>query len=205
MPQLLFQSSPPLPHEWHVMVWHIQEDIAHFQAFPQAWTPTEPTKHPQKFLESCSARFCLWKLCQQLEIEDPIFQQDDRNRPFFLNSEWHFSLTHAFPYAAAALRKHTSIGIDVENKGRKIKPISARFLSSEEYGRWHSDDLALTRAWSAKEAIYKAMAKPGLSFQEEIMLPEFDQNPILSQVQEHEVQVFWEDFEAFVLTIAGPI
>jgi hypothetical protein len=49
------------------------------------------------------------------------------------------------------------------------------------------------------------MAKPGLSFQEEIMLPEFDQNPILSQVQEREVQVFWEDFEAFVLTIAGPI
>jgi len=74
---------PPLPHEWHVMVWHIQEELSHFQAFPQAWAPTEPTKHPQKFLESCVARFCLWKLCQQLEIEDPIFQQDERNRPFF--------------------------------------------------------------------------------------------------------------------------
>ena len=80
-----------------------------------------------------------------------------------------------------------------------------RFLASEEYERWHANDLALTRAWSAKEAIYKAMALPGLSFQEEIILPEFAQNPIIAQVQESELQVFWEDFDAFVLTIAGQI
>jgi phosphopantetheinyl transferase (holo-ACP synthase) len=80
-----------------------------------------------------------------------------------------------------------------------------RFLASEEYERWHANDHALTRAWSAKEAIYKAMAQPGLSFQEEIILPEFDQNPIIAQVQESELQVFWEDFDAFVLTIAGQI
>ena len=135
MPQILFQSSPTMPNEWHVMVWHIQEELAHFQNFPHSWAPAQPTKHPQKFLESCAARFCLWKLCQQMEIELPIFQQDDRNRPFLQDSEWHISLTHAYPYAAAAIRKHHPVGIDVENKGRKIKPISARFLSSEEYVR----------------------------------------------------------------------
>ena len=205
MPQILLQTSLSLPDEWHVMVWHIQEDLSYFQKFPESWAPSQNSKHPQKFLESCAARFCLWNLCQQMEINQPIFQQDDRNRPFLKDSEWHISLTHAFPYAAAALRKHQPTGIDVEKKGRNIKNISSRFLASEEYARWHTNDLALTRAWSTKEAIYKAMAQPGLSFQEEIILPEFNQNPIIAQVQESELQVYWEDFDAFVLAIAGQI
>ena len=49
------------------------------------------------------------------------------------------------------------------------------------------------------------MAKPGLSFQEEIILPDFDQNPMLCQIQERDLQLYWEDFEEFVLTVAGQI
>lgn len=205
MPQILFQTPTPLPDEWDVMVWHIQEDLSFFQGFPPSWVPSQPSKHPQKFLESCAARFCLWKLCNQHGIKEPVFKQDDRNRPFFNDSEWHISLSHAYPFAAAAIRKHLPVGIDVEKKGRNIKPISARFLSSEEYGRWHANEIDLTRAWSSKEAIYKALAKPGLSFQEAIILPEFDQNPMRTQVLERELGVYWKDFDAFVLTIAGEI
>jgi len=205
MPQILFQTPTNLPNEWYVMVWHIQEDLPFFQGFPQSWAPSQHSKHPQKNLESCAARFCLWELCNQIGIKQPIFEQDERNRPFFASSEWHISLSHAYPFVAATIRKHLPVGIDVEKKGRNIKPISARFLSSEEYARWHANELDLTRAWSTKEAIYKAMAKPGLSFQKEIILPKFDQNPISAQVQERELQVYWKDFEEFVLTIAGEI
>jgi hypothetical protein len=49
------------------------------------------------------------------------------------------------------------------------------------------------------------MAKPGLSFQEEIILPDFDHNPIFCQIQERDLQLYWEDFEEFVLTVAGQI
>jgi 4'-phosphopantetheinyl transferase EntD len=97
------------------------------------------------------------------------------------------------------------VGIDVEKKGRNIMPIAPRFLASEELERWQVDEMAITRAWSAKESIYKMMAKPGLSFQEEIILPDFDQNPMLCQIQERDLQLYWEDFEEFVLTVASQI
>jgi len=205
MPQILLDPRFTLPHEWHIRVWHIQEDISFFQFFPESWAIKHSPAHPQKFLESCAARFCLWKLCQEIGIYHPEFQQDDRNRPFLTDSEWHISLTHAYPYAAATLRKHQPVGIDVEKKGRNIIPIAPRFLAGEELERWQSDEMAITRAWSAKEAIYKMMAKPGLSFQEEIILPDFDHTPIFCQIQERDLQLYWEDFEGFILTVAGQI
>jgi 4'-phosphopantetheinyl transferase EntD len=61
----------------------------------------------------------------------------------------------------------------------------------------------LTLAWSAKESIYKAVGKPGLSFQKEIEINDFEQNPSKAQLATgEEIEIFWEEFPEFSLTVA---
>jgi 4'-phosphopantetheinyl transferase EntD len=61
----------------------------------------------------------------------------------------------------------------------------------------------LTLAWSAKESIYKAVGKPGLSFQKQIEIAEFDENPCKAKIAGgEEISLHWEEFPEFCLTAA---
>jgi phosphopantetheinyl transferase (holo-ACP synthase) len=91
----------------------------------------------------------------------------------------------------------------VEKPGRNIEKIAPRFLCVTELEKWKDASNLLTLAWSAKESIYKAVGKPGLSFQKEIEISDLDQNPGKAQlVTGEEIDIFWEEYPEFSLTVA---
>jgi phosphopantetheinyl transferase (holo-ACP synthase) len=58
-------------------------------------------------------------------------------------------------------------------------------------------------AWSSKESIYKAVGKPGLSFQKEIEITELIENRGKAQIETgQEIELYWEEITEFSLTIA---
>lgn len=197
MPQIFSKISAG---EFQILVWKIEEPLAFFETFPKSWsTPT--IENPLKKLESIAARYCLHQLCS--EFEKLILIQNNRNRPYFTDSDWHISLTHSYPYVAAACSRKKRVGIDVEKPGRNIEKIAPRFLCAAELAKWKDSSNLLTLAWSAKESIYKAVGKPGLSFQQEIELQDFDQNPSKAHLATgEEINIYWEEFPDFSLTIA---
>jgi 4'-phosphopantetheinyl transferase EntD len=76
-------------------------------------------------------------------------------------------------------------------------------LCAAELAKWKDTSNLLTLAWSAKESIYKAVGKPGLSFQKEIEISDFEQNPSKARIAtEEEISIFWEEFTEFSLTVA---
>lgn len=198
MPQIFSKISS---EDFQILVWKIEEPIAFFESFPASWsTPT--IENPIKKLESVAARYCLHQLSS--EFDSLILVQNDRNRPFFQDSDWHISLTHSYPYVAAASSRIKRIGIDVEKPGRNIEKIAPRFLCTSELEKWENASHLLTLSWSAKESIYKAVGKPGLSFQKEIVLGDFNQNPGKAQLATgEEMEVFWEEYPEFCLTVAS--
>lgn len=197
MPQIFSKISAD---EFQILVWKITEPIAFFENFPASWS-TPAIENPIKKLESFAARFCLHQLSP--EFEGLVLVQNDRNRPFFQDSDWHISLTHSYPFVAAACSRKKRIGIDVEKPGRNIEKIAPRFLCPVELAKWKDTSNLLTLTWSAKESIYKAVGKPGLSFQKEIEISHFDQNPGKAKLATgEEIDVFWEEFPEFSLTIA---
>jgi phosphopantetheinyl transferase len=104
---------------------------------------------------------------------------------------------------AAACSREKRIGIDLEKPGRNIEKIAPRFLHAREWEKWKSQSNLLTLAWSAKESIYKAVGKPGLSFQKEMEISDFNQNPCKAQVSTgEEIEIFWEEYPEFSLTVA---
>lgn len=202
MPEI-FTSLPLDSSEIWVKIWKIEESIEFFKDIPSSWF--EPIlkikKTPIHQIESIAARFCLYSICQEIELSDIHLHINEKGIPYFSNSEWQISLSHSYPFVGAVLSKKNSIGIDLEKKGRKIGQIAPRFLSDTELPQFqHNSDL-LTLAWSSKESVYKSLKIPGLSFQQSIRLENFNVNPLKINVLNKKITIYWEDFEEFVLTI----
>ena len=203
MPQIsstsLLLSSNAL--QW--MIWEITEDLSFFQTFPENWTTNKDQEIvSQKKLESSAARFCLWNVCQQISEGPWDLRKDERNRPYFDQSDYHISLSHSFPFVAAIISHKKPVGIDLERFGRQVEKIGPRFLSAEEWNRWQDSHSDLTKAWTCKEAIYKAMGVPGLAFQQDIQLPSFANNPFKIHVRDKKITISTEVFQDFACSIA---
>ena len=197
MPQIFSNISSS---DFQFMVWKIEEHISFFETFPASWS-SPAVENPIKKLESIAARYCLLQLATEFGSLQLI--QNDRNRPFFKDSDWNISLTHSYPFVAAACSLKNRVGIDIEKPGRNIEKIAPRFLSAAELKKWKDSSNLLTLAWSAKESIYKAVGKPGLSFQKQIEIAEFDENPCKAKIAGgEEISLHWEEFPEFCLTAA---
>jgi 4'-phosphopantetheinyl transferase EntD len=204
MPEISSSLTNPTD-DLHVSVWRIDEPAAFFSIFPNSWSmpPIQANVQAKKYLESLAARYCLWILMQKLALQDCALQQDGRQRPFLNHPDWQISISHSYPFAAACMSKKTFVGIDLEKKGRKVQKIAPRFLNPIEFHAWKDDLLTLTLAWSAKESIYKAWKKPGLSFQKEIGLT-FNNEVLSGKVNQKEAfGIQYELFDDFIITLVN--
>ena len=201
MPEISSQLSNP-SHDTYVKLWKIEEAADFFQKFPASWVmPSINVAH--KSLESLAARYCLWELMKSLDLATLVLNQDYRQRPFLNHPIWHISISHSYPYAAACISKKPFTGIDLEKNDRNVQKIAPRFLNPTELELLNEDALKLTLAWSAKESIYKAVRKPGLSFQTAIEL-QFNGEKLSAQVnQEDSFNVAYELFDEFVITLVN--
>jgi len=71
------------------------------------------------------------------------------------------SISHTHGYAAVIVDEKP-VGIDIEQRGRRVQKVTSHFLRHEEMGvlALSADlDLALHLAWSAKETAYKVLGR----------------------------------------------
>ena len=106
-----------------------------------------------------------------LENEDPELNidYDSKGKPF-LNKQKGISISHSNEIVAICISNEIDFGIDIQYKTDKIFKIKSKFLSKNEskfLGK--KDDLELlTKLWSAKESIFKALGKEGVSFSDDL-------------------------------------
>lgn len=121
------------------------------------------------------------------------------------------SLSHTQDFAVAVVAP-SRIGVDVEAHRQKIQRIAPKFIHDAEFKIVESLDTiaALTRIWTAKEAIYKTLQQPGLSFAQQIFVHPFTLTDHLGTAEVHlsgGIQKFQLQFATFnhhELTIAQP-
>lgn len=94
--------------------------------------------------------------------------------PLLLGSDLLISISHCTDCAVVALCPPEmgvdGLGVDVELWRDQLQRISSRFLSAEESGIWNRSDETLLKAWTAKEAIFKAAGVNGMTITD-IILP----------------------------------
>lgn len=82
------------------------------------------------------------------------------------------SITHSQKLAAVAISSNAPVGIDAEEYRPALQRVKTRFLSPEEL-LWIKEDQDLLKAWTTKEAVYKALGIRVLTGPEIAIDPDF--------------------------------
>lgn len=91
-------------------------------------------------------------------------RHNEQGMPLLYGSNMCISISHTLQYVVVAISRQT-IGIDIEMCRPKILTVRRRFLSDAEQSAILPDNLPLnTAAWTAKEALYKAIGVNGIDF-----------------------------------------
>lgn len=83
--------------------------------------------------------------------------------PFIADNPTRISISHGAGLAILATSPDTPIGIDVECWRDQLLHVTHKFLTPDEQTAFATDHILLLKAWTAKEAVYKAASTPGLS------------------------------------------
>lgn len=87
---------------------------------------------------------------------DAELLHDDSGRPYVKGSPLSISVSHSRSEAIVAVSASDSIGIDIEDWRPALRDTAHKWLTEHEASIFTSD-LELLKAWTAKEAIFKAM------------------------------------------------
>lgn len=174
-----------------IAIWHIAEA----KMFFLNKVPLQrEISHPLKQLQHLAGRYLLQYLYPDfpyhlIEIAPDGYR--DR-KPYLINEEYHFSISHCGDYAAVIISKHNRVGIDIELVTEKVEKIKHKFLNEEELENIQYSILnnqyssnpelitdsskLLTLLWSCKEAVFKWYANGGVDFKAHIHIQPFNFN-----------------------------
>src|SRR3954462_15733426 len=96
-------------------IWKIEESESFFlETVPLQKEIT----HPHKRLQHLAARYLLKYLFPDFPYEEMLIA--NTQKPYLLNEQYHFSISHSGDYAAALVSSDHRAGIDVEMVSAKI-------------------------------------------------------------------------------------
>ncbi len=114
-----------------------------------------------------------------LQLEDPSYKirYDESGKPY-INSDLNISISHSNLMAGIVFSGFNQTAIDIEDKESKIINIQNKFLNESEKlkDEYQSDVDYLTKIWTAKESIYKALGIKGISFSDNIVIKNIQKN-----------------------------
>ena len=114
-----------------------------------------------------------------LELENPDFKiRYDKSGKPKINSNLNISISHSNFMAAVVFSSICKTGLDIELKDTKIINIKDKFLNeSEKLNTQYETNIEyLTKIWTAKESIYKALGIKGISFSDNIIIKKLSNN-----------------------------
>ncbi len=161
---LLFTKKEP---HYSMMIWHIKETEAFFASVLGF---ESDKKHPKRRLEHLAGRFLLRQLKADFPFEQMILSPE--GKPELTDRSLRFSTSHSFPYAAAILSEHKSVGVDIQVYVEKIRNLQPKFLSEEEQVLFRDQISGITLAWAAKEALFKYYGLGAVDFKADIPIQE---------------------------------
>ena len=89
-----------------------------------------------------------------------------KTKPYLNNCNYNISISHTGHFAAIIISQSHSTGIDIERITERVERVKHKFLSENELSNINSksERTHLALLWAAKEAAYKILNIPQLSF-----------------------------------------
>ena len=138
--------------------------------------PIEKSDQPR----SARERDAVGRLIRRLCGEDARLAHTAAGAPYLLGSPLNISISHSRNFAALAWSHACSFGIDIEEpRPDQLNRVATRFLSDDELSYYSSIPDGLLKAWTLKEASFKALQSGPLDLRR-YRLPLSDGNNIIS-------------------------
>ena len=170
----LFRQWSPHPNAL-AAIWQIDPAQENELFFALANIPiADLPRLPRRRLEYLAGRYLLWHLKNDFPIHQ--IQKDDHGKPRLPEDEFHFSISHSFPYIAVLISPDKNCGIDIQCWHPRIQILADKFLSSSEKEFFQNAPRLLTMAWSIKEAAYKWAGKRGIDFIRDLKIESITEN-----------------------------
>jgi 4'-phosphopantetheinyl transferase EntD len=151
-------------------IWHIKENE---DFFLEKVPVKRDVSHAQKRLQHLAGRYLLKELFSDFPLEEILIA--DTRKPYLVDEQYHFSISHFGHYAAAIVSSTRRVGVDVEMASPTIEKIRNKFLSENEsviafegIAKSGHRLRQLTLLWSAKESIFKWYSLGKVNFKEHI-------------------------------------
>lgn len=167
----------PLYKEWNpnlhslAAIWHINEPEDFFSE--QIQISGKHILHAKRRIEFLAGRFLLQFLNKDFPLHAIL--RDEQDKPQLPNQEFHFSISHSFPYVACILSTESSVGIDIQCWHKSILTLQHKFLSPTEQLYCANEPEKITLAWTAKEAAYKYQGRRGVEFIEHLPITDWQE------------------------------
>lgn len=89
----------------------------------------------------------------------------------FIPGEGYISISHAQGVVGIAVSTVDKIALDLERVSNKARQLHSKFLNDREIEQLNcTSELEMTKAWSAKEVLYKLAETKGLDFKRNLLL-----------------------------------
>ncbi len=188
-----------------VGVWKITESLSELDSYiklsnvdQERFFLRKKEKHQKSFLASRV-------LLQQMGIDLDDLSYKNQTIPI-LKSGQNISISHTHDYVAISLSIKHQIGIDIEKHHSRIIKLAYKFIHSNDDTSTPSLDSIthLTRLWVAKEAIYKAVKKDGVSFKNQMTIHYKNQSGIGKFFfEEHQIlfDLYFEEINDYSLCV----
>jgi Phosphopantetheinyl transferase len=189
-------------------VWRItetEEELKEIASVPSVEEEyIEQMAAPQRRLESYAVR----ALLKEFFDERVYIGYEEDGSPYIKNTHYEISIAHSGEFACIYIHEDADVGIDIESLSRDFSAVEKKILSEDEqeYLTEKHRHLQLALIWSAKEAIYKLMARRKINFSKQIEIEKFiphDDEGSLSAVfidsedNEHELELQYSIFENY--------
>ncbi len=115
------------------------------------------TTQPRREREKSAAAHLL----KELTGKEVTIGHTTSGTPFVTEEpELNISISHSSRHVAIALNDSMPVGIDIEQWRDQLAKVAHKFLSTSQISEWESHEMLL-RAWTIKEAVYKALCSGG--------------------------------------------
>lgn len=155
-----------------ILIWKITENESDLIQLCEDYliTNIDSYKNEKARIQWLASRVLLTIALKTNNIKCDGVSKDEFGKPFLINSEWHFSISHSGNFAALILSKNDFIGIDIETKFEQCFKLKSKFACNSELEFINHDAKKAALIWSAKESIYKAYGKKKLIFKDDMKL-----------------------------------
>ena len=138
-----------------IWIWKIDESL---EKLIDLTNQTTDIKNEIKKKEFYASRILIEKMCKELNIKFNGIKKDDNGKPYLINSKYHISISHKFPYVTSIF-DNKACGVDIERIDNKVRKIKSKFLTENEEKKIGDNLKKLVEYWTIKESTYKVEGK----------------------------------------------